>query len=298
MRSKCPCPAFLCCGKGSVLDNLFFVRYNKAMRILLSTLLLTSAMACADEPSVTTQTLWAAGVSEKEGWYDFNKAPDGSESELCWAITAANLIAWWQNAADAKQLPANIPMGQEVWQTYRSSFTNEGSDPDQGMRWWFSGKYEPTSPGTGEQCAAVTRDGVGAYYTHVPQGGDHFLWNLLYRGRGAQANAQTLSQAFISGFLAGDAFWIGVAYRRPNGALHTHALTVWGADIQTHPNGSKTVSAIYITDSDDRLSTLHRIPVITKDNNLIFHCPTHPLYARIGEIRITNYTGLKAKAGE
>jgi len=267
-------------------------RYNIRMRPLLGTFLLTSAIAWADASPVTTQTLWATGVSEKEGWYDFNKAADGTESGLCWAITASNLIAWWQNVAGADQLPANVPMGQEVWQTYRTSFTNEGSDPDQGMRWWFSGKYEPTPPATGEQCAAVTRSGVGGYYAHIPEGGDSFLWNLLSRGRGSQVNAQTLSRAFIDGFSAGNAFWIGVSYYRRNGSRHTHSLNVWGADIQTHPNGSQTLIAIYITDSDDGITHLHRIPVTTLNNNLIFHCPTHPLYAKIGTIIITTYTSM------
>ncbi len=262
------------------------------MRALLCTLLLTLAVTSTNASSVSTQTLWAAGVSEKEGWFDFNKAADGTESGLCWAITASNLIAWWQNAVEADQLPANVPMRQDVWQTYRTSFTNEGSDPDQGMRWWFSGKYEPTSPATGEQCAAVTRTGVGGYYAHMPEGGDLFLWNLLSRGRGSQVNAQTLSQAFIAGFSAGDAFWIGVAYHRPNGSRHTHSLNVWGVDIQNHPNGTQTLVAIYITDSDDGIIHLHRIPVTTQNNNLIFHCPTHPLYAKIGTITITTYTEL------
>lgn len=48
-----------------------------------------------------------------------------------------------------------------------------------------------------------------------------------------------------------------------------------------------------MADSDDRRRTLHRIPLRESDGMLRFDCPQHPLYGRIGEISVSNYTGLR-----
>lgn len=234
-------------------------------------------------------TLWSAGVTAEQGWYDIDKAGNGTESGLCWAICASNLIAWWQNNQPANELPADVPMGEEVWQTYRNSFTNEGSDPDEGLRWWFTGKYAPTAPSTGEQCAAVTTDKTGAYYADK---GESFFKSILNRGRGAQAAAPLLQQAFYEGFCRGDSFWIGVGYYRRNGLRYTHSLNVWGIDYELNEDNSPRITAIYITDSDDKCRYLHRIPMKVQDGWLKFDCPQHPMYGRIGDITITTYTGM------
>lgn len=238
------------------------------------------------------QTLWAAGVNSETGWYDFNKNHGGEESRLCWAITASNLIAWWQDNQETAELPPGVPMGEAVWHTYRASFNNDGSDPDQGVRWWFTGGYEPTRPATGESCAVITNSAAGAYYKHSAEDAS-LLRKLFYRGRGADVTARTFSQAVYAGLLAGDAFWIGVAYNRPDGSRATHSLTMWGADVELGADGSPAVVAIYMTDSDDGARVLHRIPLQTVDGMPDFVCPEHPLYGKIGKITITTYTGMR-----
>ena len=254
--------------------------------------ILTAALSICSTVA-TAETHWATGVSKEQGWYDFNKALNGSENGLCWAICASNLIAWWQNAQPQQSLPANVPMGKEVWQTYKTSFTNNGSDPDQGLRWWFSGKYEPTTPATGEQCAAITTDKTGSYYQDREGAGDAFLWDLLYRGRGSQVTAATVSSAFYEGFKQGDAFWAGVAYYNRKGCRYTHSISIWGIDAELQADGSPRILAIYMTDSDDKCHYLHRIPLKEEDGMLKFNCPQHPFYGQIGDITITNYTGMR-----
>lgn len=256
---------------------------------ILSLLLAAATFATGAE----VKTLWADGVSPQQGWYDFDKARDGSQSGLCWAICASNLIAWWQNTQAPETLPAQVPMGEAVWHTFRDSFSNDGSDPDQGLRWWFSGKYRPSQPATGEACATVTNTATGSYYKHCEGEGDGYLWALLYRGRGSQVTAQTMSSAFYEGFKRGHAFWVGVAYYRRNGRRYTHSLTVWGIDTEPQADGTPRIVAIYMTDSDDGTHCLHRIPLKEEAGMLKFDCPQHPLYGQIGDITITNYTGMK-----
>lgn len=255
--------------------------------ILLASVLISTPVAMAQD------TYWATGVNEHEGWYDYNKKQDGSEWGLCWAICAANLISWWQNAQASESLPADVPTGNEVWEVYRNSFSNLGSDPDQGIRWWFSGKYEPMRNTPGQPAAVITDTATGAYYKDRDGAGDKFIWKLLHRKRGSEVTVKSLSQALYEGFRRGDAFWIGVSYYRPNGQLYTHSLAVWGAECEVKKDGTPVIKAIYMTDSDDKTHCLHRIPIKEEKGQLKFDCPKHPLYGRIGDISITNYTGLK-----
>lgn len=185
-------------------------------------------------------------------------------------------------------------MGDEVWDIYKQTFTNVGSDPDQGIRWWYSGKYDPMFADE-VPSAAITTDATGSYYADREGQGDEFFHKLIYRGRGNQVNAETVTRALYEGFSRGDAFWIGVSFYRRNGELHTHSLSVWGVDVEPTADATPKVVALYMTDSDDGNRCLHRIPLKVEDGMLKFDCPQHPLYGRIGDITITNYTGLYVK---
>lgn len=234
------------------------------------------------------ETLWASGVNEQKGWYDFNKSPDRSDSELCWAITAANLIAWWQEHR-ADVVRPEIPQKQQVWQVFRASFNNQGSDPDEAMNWWFSGVYEPRQSPSGLPNAVVIRRDAGAYYPGMD-------WKrLLYRDRSLLVSAEAINRTFSDGFRRGDAFWVGVSFLKPNGKRYTHAVTVWGVDCDQDSAGKMRLTALYMADSDDGCRALHRIPLRVKDGRLMFDCARHPIYGRIGDITVNNYTGLRLR---
>lgn len=228
-------------------------------------------------------TLWAAGVTRESGWQDIDKTGK-ADSGFCWAIAATNLIVWWQEQ-HLTDIPQHAPRGKAVWEVFRQSFSNEGSDPDQAIRWWFSGDYAPMQP---EQSARVLEAANGGYYKQHPLGSAR----LLYSKRSDTVTARNLSQALLHGFRNGDAFWIGVYYYRADGQRYTHSLNVWGIDCRTQPDGSTAVSALYMTDSDDRRHHLHRIPLREENGMLHFDCAQHPLYGPIGRITINTYTGM------
>ena len=254
-------------------------------RILQSVAVLGAWLQCLPAAG---ETLWAAGVNAEAGWYDFNKSRDGSDSELCWAITAANLIAWWQGQ-QGKEEGVLIPQSEEVWKIFRASFQNEGSDPDEALNWWFSGAYAPRQSPSGLPNAKVVRSDTGAYYPGLD-------WKkLLYRTRALRVEAADFARVFAEGFGRGDAFWVGVSFLKPDGKRYTHAITVWGVDCERDADGAPHLTALYMADSDDGKTMLHRIPLKEKDGLLLFDCAQHPLYGRIGEIRVNNYTGLRVK---
>ncbi|MBR5522579.1 MAG: hypothetical protein IKV82_03840 [Akkermansia sp.] len=251
-------------------------------------------LGCMCTP-LSAETLWAAGVGPASGWKDINKSKTrGAQGDngLCWAMAAANLIDWWQQQR-TEPLPQGTPTGEGVWQVFCTSFTNAGSDPDQAIRWWFTGAYAPMHP-TG--CARLTNTAAGGYYREhaLTQGGD-IIHRLLYARRSDTVNAQNLTQALYEGFRRGDAFWIGVFYFRPDGSRYTHSLTVWGVEAENDSAGHPHLTAIYMTDSDDGARCLHRIPIREADGMLMFDCDTHPLYGQIGRITINTYTGMRVQ---
>ena len=206
-------------------------------------------------------TLWSAGVSAEGGWFDANKEHvRGSEGDdlLCWAVVASNLVAWWQQQ-NPDLVPAGTPQGEAVWQLYRSAFENEGSDPDQGIRWWFNGEYSRPRLAGGGFCAAL-REGAGAgYYRESGLA----VEQLIYNGRGAMVTAEALTDALLRGLRRGDAFWVGVSLRKPDGSHFMHSINVWGIDEE-----DGRVLAVYMCDSDDRQTMLHSIPVVEMEGRL------------------------------
>lgn len=239
-------------------------------------------------------TLWSAGVSAEGGWFDANKEHvRGSEGDdlLCWAVVASNLVAWWQQQ-NPELVPAGTPQGEAVWQLYRSAFENEGSDPDQGIRWWFSGQYVQQQPGGGFRCASLRNPEAGGYYRQSPV----VLEDWLYNKRWAGVTAEHLTEVLYRGFSRGDAFWMGASCRRPDGTPFMHSITVWGVDYECADDGKLRIAAIYMCDSDDRARCLHRIPVCARDGKLVFDCAQHPVYGRLGLVTLDVYTGVRSRA--
>ena len=259
---------------------------------------LVITLCCAFVCGVPLQaaTLWAAGVSGETGWFDFNmtfKRGDSGDDLLCWAVAASNLLAWWQDQ-NAKLVPQGTPTGEKVWSTFQEAIENEGSDPDQGIRWWFSGQYVQQNPGGGLRCAAIRNEALGGFY----RGAGLEPEQLLYNGRGSDVTADSLTAVLLRGFGRGDAFWLGASCRRPNGSLFMHSINVWGIDVETGADGQPQITAIYMCDSDDRTRQLHRIPIQREQGMLAFHCPEHPLYGRLGLVTLDTYTGMRVQPVE
>ena len=104
-----------------------------------------------------TGTVWAKGVGVNAdgrvvGWYDANKnniwdAPDEVDDSLCYAASASNLIAWWQDnhrEVASENAPNKL---EDVWQTYvrNNQRPDSGGSMHAAINWWLSGVYSPLS---------------------------------------------------------------------------------------------------------------------------------------------------------
>lgn len=228
---------------------------------------------------------WASGVCEQSGWRDYNKSFNGKDDQQCWAITAANLIDWWQEL-HADTLPAGTPRGEEILHTFTQSFANDGSDPDEGISWWFTGEYKPGR----DDCAALLPDCPGGYLKSLLLPGQKLQGTLLTAMREEQVTAESAAKALIDGALKGAAFWIGVSYTSPKGRSAMHSLNVWGIQYDTLPDGTHQLCGIWIADSDDRMTGLCYVPLKSEGGLLVFNFQQHPIYSRIRDIRIDTIT--------
>ena len=93
---------------------------------------------------------WAKGVGvnaagEVEGWYDAEKTQaEDLDDNMCYAASASNIIAWWQNSeyALASEAPKKL---DDIWKTFVSNnlIQDAGGSPLSAINWWISGVYTP-----------------------------------------------------------------------------------------------------------------------------------------------------------
>ena len=232
------------------------------------------------------KTVFAKGVSLTDGWYDVNKKKDGRSPEygdavMCWAASSSNIIQWYQDryVARGKTLPDNIPNKQNITTDYELSvfdlFRKEwdntsGGQMEIGVQWYFGGV---------NNAANITGNAVpkteGNYFPEI--------LNYLPSPYSNNSNASntwgdyshisnepivTFSNIITNTINKG----IGGLTIQPSG-VH-HAITLWGYDI----NDEGIVTALYVTDSDDLISTpsvprsniMHHLKIIQRGSEVGF----------------------------
>ena len=247
---------------------------------LALTLGLTLGWASAND-DIYTGIYWVNGVNEAGGWYDANKVDnsDGdADDNMCYAASAANLIAWWQDSTVGSTLTSNSPkeLG-EIWQTFinanKEEFWDEGGDSLSAVNWWISGVYCPESL---EDTAAWER-----YYITAEEWNDSELLPPTLRGtEGYYFDQYGLDNKKLSHFLMNmgmysenltdvsfaelmqNGFAISLLIKPQNGE-DAHAITLWGVEYDEEGK----LKTIWITDSDDKSEALLELSVTVDEEN-------------------------------
>jgi len=162
-------------------------------------------------------------------WSDANKTTS-SESNMCWAAAASNILAW------AGYGTANLNTAQQIFQYFAADWTNAGSLPLYAWSWFLDGTLPPNWSGWSQ----VTTAG-GDFW---PKDNFSSLYNQS-TGNGMAAVA--------SFFNSGDG--VVLCIYTPSGGAH--ALTCWGYNY-TLPG---LYTGIWVTDSDDGVTALQEYPV-------------------------------------
>lgn len=248
--------------------NSVFSKMNKSLAAILCCFsLVTSAHALE---------VWAPGVSKESGWYDFNKVR-GSEwynddSGLCWAASAANVIAWWQeqNKVKGDNEYQTIPQGVDVWKTFVGVSQNTGSNPHIAFDWWINGTDDPpnwaTSWGKDDKPTWIGIDGKDYHPYIYTTGGiltrKAFNSSPLYDTKlnpvtivSSCTDIYDYSKKIIDAISSGYALTLSVR----DGA--DHAFSLWGVEYDIIDDSKYLINKIWVTDSND--SKADGTPILT-----------------------------------
>ena len=187
---------------------------------------------------------WVLGTSQTEGWYDVNKtfSQEFPDSQMCWAASASNMLAWWQyNNPEYNDLAAmNTPRGgQEIFDTFKTAYENDGGIQAYGILWYLQGDtnedYLPPLTEEGKEMGGYYGNAITQIYSERP------IRLGLYDVRVAD------SASIVSGFLK-DCIVEGYSVGLGVYGDISHAVTLWGIDYNEE---TQMIETMYLTDSDD-----------------------------------------------
>lgn len=197
--------------------------------------------------------VWAPGVSQSSGWYDFNKSDVISEYGtvygMCWAAASGNVIAWWQDRnkdmlesmSDLRVKEYNL-YGPNVWSTFQGVFIDDGGWTKQGINWWINGgtaleAYKDITCIDSNKGLGVLES--GGFLKAVYNTNDTPIEVANNSG-----NSYNFARSIVDAIASGYALTLSV------GGYSAHAFTLWGVEYDETAEGIKLTKA-WITDSDD-----------------------------------------------
>ena len=144
------------------------------MKRTLTLLTLLGAIAAA--PLNATEHWWEGVSINKEtnlleGGYTSYKRSPSIDWDMCWAASAANAIAWWQDRVEengALIIPEGTPRGYEVWENIRLWWKNKGGFPGTAIQHWMTG-WEGLYSVESYALTALESSGIqhGGYYNRL-----------------------------------------------------------------------------------------------------------------------------------
>ena len=134
-------------------------------------------------PDLGTTVFFAEGVTLTSGWYDVNKLKQGgSDINMCWAASSANIIQWWQdryveagntlpagavNGAGTKVYDGIASYNLAIMDLYRDLWDNSrGGEVSHGVTWYFEGRNIMKEASAGSH-AQPLNDNSGGYFADI-----------------------------------------------------------------------------------------------------------------------------------
>jgi hypothetical protein len=216
------------------------------------------------------ETIFLPGVSENDGWTDYNKVnPDveDGDNNLCWAAAASNMINYWQSQY---VIPSHIPTGESIWTTFKNSVKADmGGSSAGAMQWWLTGYYTQNQDdeeslkyaGYDMGHQSITngtlngQTGFTGFFRYLENESSDFRWyDTGYRVVTfmslVDACASELSAASVTlrnAILDGSGVTASIYVKTEGVDTHGHAITLWGAEFDENDQ----IVGLWLTDSDD-----------------------------------------------
>lgn len=171
-------------------------------------------------------------------WYDAEKSKGNRDDDwLCWASSAANVLAWTGWGTDA-----GFKTEDDIFRYYSEHWTDHPSgSPRRAWQWWFTGA------GSSKKGAKVIKEG-GAFWPDVEF--PTYKWKspkgALFRGIGKN---KLKRDPYILRKLLEEGYGVALQIVQPqdDGERNSHMITLWGFRY----DNNNPFKGILITDSDD-----------------------------------------------
>ena len=226
--------------------------------------------------------VFAEGVSVSSGWYDVNKLSNGgTDINMCWAASAANIIQWWQDryVAAGNTLPSGAVTGEgtktyngkkynlAIMELYHDLWWNgKGGSTNHGVIWYFEGRNIQQYASEGSHAQPLSNTSGGYYSNDWNQilqkvyhsysylnfsnliSGEFNNYSIWGSGSGLSGNASLKKFSdLVVEFIDRGLTSLTVALSANLGSIH-HATTLWGYEID---NATGIITKVWLTDSDD-----------------------------------------------
>lgn len=201
---------------------------------------LLCSLFCTLLGSAEGTTYWVKGVSPTAGWQDANKTLENDRS-LCWAATAANMLAWWQERNPEVAAASAAPHGiGAIWEALRNGFEDGGGETYNTLVWWFKGGSLPDA-----MHRTPSGQLLGGYHAAASEGHD-FPAEVIVQEEPKSGLSARLKELITQGYA------VGIGIRRIDKERHLlphwHMLSLWGIE---YDEERQCVTRVYLTDSDD-----------------------------------------------
>lgn len=191
--------------------------------------------------------VWAPGVSQGKGWYDYHKTGN-DDAAMCWAASASNVISWWQNL-NAASITSTVPQNEKIFDIFKGVFTNGGGKASFAYEWWISNNWNVPE---GDGWAGIDKE-MPTEFIPYSNGGflsevyDATLYPITILASVPESyNPNEYSESIVKALESGYALTLSVS----NSGV-AHAYTLWGATYKIIDNNKYELTGVWLTNSDD-----------------------------------------------
>ncbi len=209
-------------------------------------------------------SLWAQSIIFNEagkvigGYFDTNKTWRG-DSRLCWAATASNMLAWWQQTYHMADYLPNAPQdADDIFSIFKENWVNEGGFSDLGCHWWLAGISHAT-PRAYQYYRSCKGDG-GSYYDGLYS--PHSTTQLITTTYTRNLSAKGVTKALARELEQGSAIGLSLFLHNGKSFCSGHAVTLWGISWNEETG---ELTHLHVSNSDDELIGVFSVEVTYND---------------------------------
>ncbi len=199
-----------------------------------------------------SQSLFFGDSYANDTRYDVKKLMSPADTDLCWAVSAANVLQGFQNLWTSKgnALPAGTPNGHsgvqsayslDIFAVFVDNWTNGGGEEGNGFSWWFNQTlvYPPDPDPEDPDADLKPGSSGGGYWKGYAIDNDDLFDKVELGGQ-----SQDFLKTAFDETIANQWLMTGGIYHTGGGG---HAITLWGYD---YDDATGALTGLWICDGD------------------------------------------------